>query len=183
MKIMNQNLSNVVLCLFEASVGILLLINPVGFTSGIIITAGIVLMAVGIVMVVKYFKASALEAAVSQLLAKGLLALLGGVFCALKSRWFIVTFPVLTIVYGIVILITGLYKIQKVIDGIRLKSKKWFVGALSAVISIACAIIILNNPFASAVILWKFTGISLIVEAVFDIVALILSNSNSGEKS
>lgn len=86
MKIMNQNLSNVILCLFEASVGILLLINPVGFTSGIIITAGIVLMAVGIVMVVKYFKASALEAAVSQLLSKGLLALLGGVFCAFKSR-------------------------------------------------------------------------------------------------
>lgn len=43
MKKIDRNVGNLVMCIAEAVIGILLLVNPVGFTSGIIIALGIVL--------------------------------------------------------------------------------------------------------------------------------------------
>lgn len=176
MKSLKNNLSSLVLCLFEVVVGILLFINPIGFTKGIITAAGIALVVVGLISVIKYFKAKPEEAATGQYLMKGLISLLAGVFCAFKSHWFIATFPALTLIYGVVVLITGLGKIQLSVDMIRKKRKKWFLALISAVISIVCSIVILNNPFASTNVLWMFIGISLIVEAVFDLLTFIVSS-------
>ena len=181
MKKIKEYLSGIIFCLFELIVGILLLIEPVGFTSWIIMIAGIVLVVMGIVEVVKYFKTNAKEASLSQTLVKGLFFVLAGGFCALKTEWFIVTFPVLTILYGIATLVGGIGKIQLMFDMIRQKSKKWFWAAISAVVSVACAIIILRSPFTSTAVLWMFTGVSLLVEAVLDFLALIFGKkSNEG---
>lgn len=181
MKKIKEYLSGIIFCLFELIVGILLLIEPVGFTSWIIMIAGIVLVVMGIVEVVKYFTTNAKEASLSQTLVKGLFFVLAGGFCALKTEWFIVTFPVLTILYGIATLVGGIGKIQLMFDMIRQKSKKWFWAAISAVVSVACAIIILRSPFTSTAVLWMFTGVSLLVEAVLDFLALIFGKkSNEG---
>lgn len=169
----NQNLgAGIILCLFEVLVGILLLIDPIAFTSGILIAGGIILLVVGVVCLVRYFRADAVEAALSQSLTKSLVLLAAGLFLILKYTWFIATFPVLTILYGVAILVSGLGKIQFTVDMLRMKNKKWFWGAVSAVLSLVCAVVILSSPFASTIVLWKFTGIALIVEAVFDAVAL-----------
>lgn len=175
MKFIKQHANSIILCLFEVLVGILLLIDPIGFTSGIIIAFGIVLLVTGLISVIGYFRMDALEAASSQALVKGLIALAAGAFCVFKAQWFIITFPLLTILYGVAVLGAGFAKIQWTVDAIRLKLDKWFLPALSAVISLLCAIIILSNPFASTLALWMFTGISLIVEAVFDVVALFFN--------
>lgn len=181
MKNLKNNLNGILLCLFEIVIGILLLINPIGFTTGIITTAGIVLLIMGLISVIKYFRTEAKEAATGQYLVKGLVELVSGVFCVFKSHWFIVTFPALTLIYGIVVLLTGLGKIQMTFDLIRAKNKKWFLAAISAVLSVICAVVILNNPFTSTSVLWMFTGITLIVEAIFDIIALIVSRSGKTE--
>ena len=55
MEALKGSLNGIVLCLFELIVGILLLINPVGFTAWIIMSAGIVLMLLGLVEVAKYW--------------------------------------------------------------------------------------------------------------------------------
>lgn len=162
--------------LVELIIGILLLINPIGFTSGIIIAFGVVLMIMGIHKTVKYFRTEPEEAAVSQILVKGLLMLLAGAFCAFNSHWFIATFPVLTLVYGVVILITGITKVQWTIDIIRMKRSKWFWVAISAAISIVCGVVIITSPFSTTAVLWMFIGISLIVEAVFDMIGSIFGN-------
>jgi len=80
--------------------------------------------------------------------------------------------------YGVGVLSAGLAKVQFTFDMIRQKNKKWFFALIGAAISIVCAIIILNNPFATTAVLWIFTGISLIVEAVFDAVTLIVSRES-----
>lgn len=183
MKNLKENASGIVLCLFELVVGLLLMINPVGFTSTIILVAGVILMIAGLACVVKYFKADAKEAAVSQNLMKGLASMLVGGFCAFKSHWFIATFPVLTMIYGVVILMTGLSKVQLAVDMLRMKNKHWFWAAINAVVSIICAIIVLGAPFTSAAVLWVFTGVSLIVEAVFDVVTLIAGRDRTAQKA
>ncbi len=43
-----------------------------------------------------------------------------------------------------------------------------------------CAFVMINNPFSSTVALWWFTGISLIVEAIFDMITLIMRRKNDG---
>ena len=170
-----QTWNSVLLCITEAAIGVLLLINPVSFTATIIMVAGIALIADGILNIIRYFKSSPEEAVVSGLLIRGLVTTGAGAFCVLNPQWFIVTFPVIAILYGIAVLVAGLGKVQLTVDLLRLKNNKWWWGAISAAISILCAIVIIRNPFSSTVVMWWFTGISLIVEAVFDLLTLIMS--------
>ncbi|MGN0665593.1 MAG: HdeD family acid-resistance protein [Huintestinicola sp.] len=172
-----NNINGIIFCIFEIIVGILLLINPIAFNTGIITIAGVVMLIAGLISVIKYFRTEADEAAVGQYLTKGLVALLVGVFCCFKSHWLIVTFPAVTIIYGLVVLVSGLGKIQLTCDLIRVKNKKWFLGAISALLSIICAVVILSNPFTSTTVLWMFTGIIMIVESIIDIITLIVSIS------
>lgn len=174
MQKLKENLSSIILCLCELVIGILLLIDPVGFTSGIITTVGIVLIVIGILKVIHYFRTPPEEAVLQQNLTKGIIAILFGYFCTLRANWVIVTFPILSILYGIAILFSGLCKIQWAVDFLRLKRKYWFIAGIGAVLSIVLAIVILVNPFASAVFMWGFIAVSLIVEAVLDICALLI---------
>ena len=178
---LKRNLGSVAMSLAEIVIGILLLVNPVGFTSGIIVTFGVVLMITGIGTTIKYFRTEPEDAAVGQVLVKGLLELLGGAFCAFNSHWFIATFPVLTLVYGVVILVTGITKLQWTVDIIRMKRSKWLWMAISAAISILCGITVITNPFSTTAVLWMFIGISLIVDAVFDMIGGIFGNRKKRE--
>lgn len=177
MKYSNFVINGVAFFLLEILVGILLLINPVGFTSMIIIALGVVLAVVGIINVVKYFRTDIVEGAAGQLLTKGLISAAAGCFCIFNVSWFISAFPVIIMFYGVGILIAGFSKVQLMADMIRMKSNKWFLAAISAAISIVCAVIIFCNPSATTVFLWTFTGISLIVGAVMDAVTLIVRRS------
>ncbi len=176
MKFLKTNMTGSLICLFEIAVGILLMVNPVGFTSGIIGIAGIVLIAAGLISILKYFRSDAAEAAAGHMLGKGLVFLLFGVFCTFDSEWFIATFPVLTLLYGIVILMTGLYKVQRTVDFLRLKKGKWYLQAISAIVSVVFGSVIIGNPFPSTAVLWNFTGITLIAESVLDVIALFPGN-------
>ncbi len=173
---LKRSFGSIAMSLAEIMIGILLLVNPVAFTSGIIVAFGIVLMMIGIGTTIKYFRTEPEEAAFSQTLVKGLIGLLAGAFCTFNSHWFLATFPVLTLVYGVVILVTGITKVQWTIDIIRMKHRKWFWMAISAAISVLCGIIVISNPFSTTAVLWMFTGISLIVDAVFDMIGGIFGN-------
>ena len=172
-------ISSIVLALCEIVVGILLLVNPVGFTTGIIIFLGIVLLIMGLVSTVQYFRMEPEEAALKQGLTRGCLEILAGLFCVLNSDWFLATFPLLAVLYGVGTLITGIAKVQWTVDQIRMKMKKWFWTAISAVLTIACAVIIICNPFSSTLALWLFIAIILIVEAIMDIVAVIFTKEGA----
>lgn len=175
MNILRQNLYALVLAVFEILVGVLLIIDPLRFTSGIIITAGIVLLIIGVFQIIRYVRMTAEEAAVSQTLARGLGFLLAGIFCTANSAWFVTSFPILTMLYGIAILLTGLGKIQTTVDLLRAKSPKWFLAGISAAVALICATLVLWNPFGEGKGIWIFAGILLIAEAVFDIVTVMVT--------
>lgn len=175
MKLWKKHANSIILCLFEAVVGVLLLVDPVRLTSGVIIVAGTLLAAAGVVSIIRYFRMEPAEAAVSRLLMKGLVEILAGSFCILQSDWFLAAFPVLSMLYGIAVLLTGIGKIQLTVDLLRLHRPMWFLGAISAGVSVLCAIVILCNPFASISVLWIFTGVALIAEAFFDCITMFVS--------
>lgn len=164
----------IILSLFELVAGVLLLADPVKFTSAVILVTGAALMILGLVEIVRYFRALPEEAALGQLLLKGLIAILAGGFCVFQTDWFLITFPVLTILYGLLILVTGVWRLQRAVDLIRLGTSRWFLDAIAAALTILCALIILCNPFASTLVLWTFTGAALIVAAIFDLITLFI---------
>lgn len=181
MKFIKKYANVILFSLFELAVGVLLLINPDEFTSRIITMAGAVLAICGLINVVKYFFSSVEEGVARQTMTSGLVLLLIGGFCLARPDWFIITFPLMTVVYGVIVLISGIGNIQTTIDMIRLKNKKWYLVALNSVISLLAATIILKNPFASTADLWMFTGFALIKEGLFDIITLNVAKKSMND--
>lgn len=173
MKKLKKHFTGILLCLFELIVGILVLVDPLGFTAAIIVTAGIGLIILGLVCVVKYGSADPQAAAQGQYLLKGLLALSAGCFCAFRSQWFLGAFGILL---GAAIFAAGLAKIQIAMDMFRAENKRWYFGLVGAAISLICAVVILKNPFATTAALGIFIGVSLIVEAAVDAAMLFVGN-------
>ena len=172
---MKGKMGKFILALGELAIGVLLLINPVGFTTAIIAVVGVLLLIAGILNTLRYFKMDPEEAALGQNLTQGLLEAAAGLFCVFKGNWFIVTFPLLTVLYGIVTLVTGVSKVQWTVDLLRTKAKKWFWAAISAAVTLICSVVILCNPFTSTAVLWMFIAITLIVEAVFDVITAVFA--------
>lgn len=169
----STKVDKIILSLCEIIVGVLLLINPVSFTGAIISILGLLLLVPGVFSIIRYFKKPAQEAARAQDLTQGLLEVIGGVFCFFKSGWLIAAFPLLTALYGVLTLVAGVRKIQWAIDRYRLKVDKWFWEAISAAVTLVCAGFILLNPLSSTVAMWIFIGVTLIVEAVFDMLTML----------
>ena len=177
MGFIKQNGSAIVAGLVELLIGILLFVDPVGFTSGILMAVGVILLICGVVCLIRYFNTEPVQAALEQNFAKGLVMILLGGFLALRTQQAIALFPLLTHLYGIAILIIGVVKLQQGVDLLRLKARFWFLAGINALLAVLFAVIILSNPFASTVVLWRVAAISLIAEAVLDIAVLFLNKS------
>ena len=172
---LNFAFGKLILLLFEAAVGVVLLINPIGFATVFVTVVGVLLAAVGLMFILQYFRSEPTEAQKGQGLLKGCCALLVGLFCALNTQWFIDAFPLLTVIHGIVILFTGIIRLQWTADMLRLKLKRWYIAAGGAVISIVLAVIIFVNPFGVSQAIWTFIGITFLVDALADLAVLIFS--------
>lgn len=162
------------LCILEILVGVLLLINPTGFTSGIIIGAGWVMAVLGAVSIIRYFMAEPEAAMKAQLLFRGLTLGMAGALCVTQYGWFLTAFPLLTVLYAGWMLVLAAMKLQQMADMLRLKAGRWYMPAIAAGLAIVLAVIILINPFGAAQAVWTFVGISLIAEAVVELVGAIL---------
>lgn len=165
--------ANLCLCIAELLVGILLLIDQAGFTQAIIALLGVFLVVKGVMNIIGYFRESQRVAAEGQLLSSGLLFASAGLFCVLRSDWFIKVFPILTMFYGVLILISAFQKIQWTVDLLRMGASRWYIALLSAVCSLVLSLVVLTNLIATTALMWMFIGILLIVEAALDILTLI----------
>ena len=182
MKLNKIGSNSLILSICELIIGILLFIDPQKFTSSIIMVIGIVLCVLGLRALFLYFRASTQEAVLSNQFLTGMLLLTGGAFCAINSQWFIDTFPILTVIYGVAILFTGMAKLQETVNKIRLKYERWYISGISALLTLVFAGLILWNPFASTNALWIFIGITLVVESLLDLCSVVFSKAKEEEK-
>ena len=164
-----------VLCVLEIIVGVLLLINPTGFTSGIIIGAGVVAALIGVVNVIRYFCTQAEAAAQGQMLFRGLVMLIAGVLCITQYGWFLTAFPLLTVLYALWMLLLAAMKLQQMADMLRLKAGRWYMPAIAAGMAVLLAAVILWNPFGAVNVVWTFVAISLIAQAIVEMVGAFLN--------
>ena len=165
---------SIITCVLEIVVGVLLLIDPVGFTSGIIVGSGVLLCLTGVLSVVRYFMMRPELAAQKQLLFKGILSVMAGAVCITKHDWFIGAFPLLTVLYAIAMLILAAAKLQKMADMKRLQSSHWYMPGISALMAAVLGAVILINPFGAVAAVWTFAAISLIAEAIVEIITVAI---------
>ncbi|MCX4325990.1 MAG: DUF308 domain-containing protein [Lachnospiraceae bacterium] len=181
MKKWNTVLGKVTICVCEIIVGILLMADPVVFTAGIITAAGILLLLTGAFTILRYFRMDPLQAQLEQGLVKGICAILCGLLCIFKREWIITTFPLLTVLYGLIILFTGIMRVQWAVDMMRIKKEQWQMAGAGAAVSIVLAAVILLNPFKTTVVLWRFVAVSMIIGAVMDLVILVFIKQGNKE--
>lgn len=162
------------LCVLEILVGVLLLINPVGFTSGIIIGAGALMVMGGGLCVIRYFTSKPEAAAQAQLLFKGVVLLMAGVLCMTQYGWFLTAFPLLTVLYAGWMLVLAAMKLQQMADMRRMKAGRWYMPGIAAVLAVVLAAVILINPFGAMGAVWTFVAISLIAEAAVELVGALI---------
>ncbi len=98
-----KNMNSIVICLLEIGIGVLLLIKPIGFTTSILLAFGFLLFIAGLGDIAKYFRLDDQQAAISQMLFKGITLAFAGIFIVNKYKWLLSTFPIVTVVYGVCI--------------------------------------------------------------------------------
>ncbi len=155
-------------------VGILLLANPVRFAIAIIRIAGIVLVALAVLDFLRYFRAKPEEAAKGSAFYSGMLETSVGLFCIFGSGWFLGAFPILAVLYGLFQVLMGFRKTQRMVDALRLKQNSWVMKAISAGITLLFGFVIVFNPGMTLMSVWVFTGLTMILEGIFDAVALFI---------
>lgn len=183
MKGLLKNSGGILISIVEIIAGVLLLVNPTTFISYIVLIAGALLIISGIISGIRYFVTPIDEAQEGQGIFKALLETTLGAFLMINNGLFVSddANKIISFIFGAAILLVGFTKLQAMFDKIRRK-QLFIVSLISAVITIACAVVIITGTLALNV-LWIFAGISLIVEAVIDIADMIAVAVVSKKKS
>ena len=71
-------------------------------------------------------------------------------------------------VLGLLVLFSGCTKLQSVVDMKRLEYGNWTVMLVIAAINVAIGILLIVNPFESAVLLFRLLGIGLLLSGITD---------------
>jgi len=126
---------------------------------------GALLLVAGIVALIVYFSGGMIFGSYAFLLGITLSCI--GVYFLIRPN---VVSNILTIVFGIAVMIDGFIKIQDAVDCARAKVKNWWILLIVSVLTIALGVFILLDPFTSQEALMIYAGVSLIVDGVLDIV-------------
>ena len=78
----------------------------------------------------------------------------------------------LPFVFGLLLLAGCAGKIQTAADLFRIKASGWFVPLIMAGVSLVLGIVLLCQPFESAMVLTRFIGVAIIVEGAENLTSL-----------
>lgn len=173
MEKLKSNLPLIILIALELAVGILLLINAELFTRVILIIFGVALMAVGVILLIRSFSDSDRSAMSWVALAVAVVSFVVGVLCTFFSGSLINVFEVIAVIYGVILVVSAIFKVKAYIDVRRAGLKPSPVTLLIAIVAFILGAVIILNPFKTVEVLWVFTGIVLIVQAALDVVMLV----------
>lgn len=151
--------------------GVLMIIFPEQSGDIICIAIGIILSIWGLVRLITYFASGKVESFGSFALVQGA-ALLGFGILFIINPAMLKAF--LSAALAIILIISGVMKLQYAVDFLRLKAKFWYISLLGAIISITLGAIVFFNPFTATKWLMLFIGISLTVNALWDLVSVAI---------
>ena len=174
MKSLKQNASTLLFILFEAFVGVLLLNEPEKFTHAVILAIAGVFIIIGIAALITYlFNRKKEQGKSSMSLIRSMVSLTIGLIFLILSFFLSEILAVIAIIYGIYFLVSGIVKIQTFVLAKKAGFTGSFFSLISALLSIAFGAIIIVYHLKAATVWWMFIGITMMTEAVIDLIYVI----------
>lgn len=172
MSILKKVKWNVILSsVIYVAMGVLLLLWPEMITKNICYVIGFLAIAIGIVNLIDYIRHDITLEGYRYSLVTGLASILIGIFIVLKVELVMSIIPFLL---GLAVTISGFMKFQNAVDLIRLKYNGWVAVLLISIVNIVFGIILMSNPFTSAIVLTICIGVGMIYSGVSDLIATIM---------
>lgn len=165
----------ILLIIFEIAVGVLLLVNPIEFTKWVIFALGVILLIIAIAFLVSFIRArKAGESGLGTEIG-AIVCFIIGAFCVIFSltNAFLVLMDAFYVLYGIILFVFGLNKIISFAVTRRKDAVISWFNIFSGIIALVLSVLIVFYPQTAAIAVWIIIGIGLLVEAVFDIIAVI----------
>ena len=150
--------------------GLVLLIIPGVATSVLFNGIGAVCILIGLMHVVKYLTLDARMAVISNDMALGLAWIVGGTSIIIFKGLLVSLLPIL---FGLIVLVGGVIKIQSTLGFKRMNAPHWYWELICAVVSVVLGILILTNPFSTALLMMRVVGLALLLEGCMDMVSRI----------
>lgn len=126
---------------------------------------GVVLIIAGAVSMISYLLRDAHQNYYHNDFLHGLLGILLGIVVLYKVEIIISLVPFLL---GMMVLVSGLSKLQDVIDLKRLEYGNWIIMLVLALVNIVLGLVLIFNPMEAAALLFRLLGVALIFSGITD---------------
>lgn len=156
-------------------VGLFLFIKPDATISIISYMIGAVLLFLGLINIYKYFSSDNKINMFSFDLAYGVLLSIAGLFLIIDTSIFA---KVINVILGIWIIVNSITKFQYGFALKKVKNRDWPYTILVSLLSFIWGVVLLINPFESALTITQIIGIFIIVYAVLDIIDNFIIRKN-----
>ncbi len=143
--------------------GISLIIWPLGATTFIYNTLGVLILVYGSTKIIGYFKSEESDALFQFDVVLGVVAAVLGLLLIFATQMFVSLLPILM---GIFLIVEGVLKIRPALDLREVGYANWWWALIVAAVVLCCGVFLIINPFAGASIAAIFLGVSLIVDGV-----------------
>ena len=151
-------------------VGIVFLIEPENSSNILCLVIGISFVVLGAALLVRYFASGFLFGSTHLIMSVILLVI--GIFSLSRPNAFK---GIITVVFGIFLILDGLLKVKDGVDCCRAHVKGWWLLFVVSALSIILGSLVMFGSFDSIMI---FAGISLIVDGVCDIITTLAFSSH-----
>ncbi len=182
LKKISSRVGTLILAVGEILLGVLFL-SIYDYIGTLIVIFGAALTLIGVVNVILYFIRNPIKAAEKHYLSLGLFLILAGIFCVMRYDFIIGMVTDLFVIFGVLMLVVGISKLELTINRARIRDKSWRVHLISTILTIAAAVFVIADPVESSDIIRIVFAVSLIVEGTADILALLLAGEEKPKQT
>ena len=154
--------SGILIAVLAIAIGVLFLVLPKESADVLCTVSGIALLCAGVVAVVTFILYGFAFSAHSLII--GIALLLSGAFCLINPS---MVKELLTVIFGLFIVIDGSTSLVDSIDCARAHIKGWGFMLLLSILTVALGILVMFDTFDTVMM---FAGISLIIDGICDII-------------
>ncbi len=152
---------------------ILLMFQPLKLIKLIIYLFGGITIIDGILHIVSYFQTKDELRLMNFELVEGLLEIISGTVTIMASEYLIAIFP---IIIGIWMIIKSIIKFQLGFNFKTVENSKWLNVVIMSILTFILGLIVLFNPFASAIVATATLGIILLIYSILNLCEAIYIN-------
>lgn len=146
--------------------GVILIIFPGQVANIACYVLGALLIAAGVLLIIKFFSLKGVSSFFSITLVCGIIFSAIGLFMIIRSDLVIAFIP---FIFGIVAIIDGIIGIQRAILLAKANFKIWWLALIFSIVVSVLGIIMAVNPFESGLFVFRFIGICLVFNGLIDI--------------